>query len=99
MTTNYTKWPRIVPTGHKIFQMVITYTNINVPFKGPPKFTKIGIFGLKTNHLATLGLSSDLKRDYAMAQSWYISFKSGLSLRQAGSFTEMHNAFYTVHFA
>jgi hypothetical protein len=24
------------------------------PFQGPPKFTRIGIFGLKTNHLAAL---------------------------------------------
>jgi hypothetical protein len=24
------------------------------PFQGPPNFTKIGILGLKTNHLATL---------------------------------------------
>jgi hypothetical protein len=24
------------------------------PIQGPPKFTQIGIFGLKTNHLATL---------------------------------------------
>jgi hypothetical protein len=36
----------------KIFQMAIRYikfSNLN-----PPKFTQIGIFGLKTNHLATL---------------------------------------------
>jgi hypothetical protein len=28
------------------------YTNL-FPFKDPPKFTQIGIFGLKINHLAT----------------------------------------------
>jgi hypothetical protein len=32
------------------------------PFQGPPKFTQIGIFGLKTNHLATL-LGSSAERD------------------------------------
>jgi hypothetical protein len=42
----YTKRPQIVPNGHKIYQ--------HFPFKGPPKYTKIGIFGLKINHLATL---------------------------------------------
>jgi hypothetical protein len=26
----------------------------NFPFQGPPKYTQIGIFGLKINHLATL---------------------------------------------
>jgi hypothetical protein len=25
-----------------------------LPFQGPPKYTQIGIFGTKTNHLATL---------------------------------------------
>jgi hypothetical protein len=35
-----------IPNGHKIYQ--------HFPFQGPPKFTQIGIFGFKTNHLATL---------------------------------------------
>jgi hypothetical protein len=43
---NYTKWTLNIPNGHKIYQ--------HLPFKGPPKFTQICIFGLKTNHLATL---------------------------------------------
>jgi hypothetical protein len=34
-----------------MFQIVIKYFS----FQGPPNFTQIGIFGLKTNHLATLG--------------------------------------------
>jgi hypothetical protein len=34
----YTKRPQNIPNGYKII----------------PKFTQIGIFGLKTNHLATL---------------------------------------------
>jgi hypothetical protein len=43
---NYTKWTENIPNGHKIYQ--------HFPFQGTPKFTQIGIFGLKTNHLATL---------------------------------------------
>jgi hypothetical protein len=43
---NDTKWPWNIPNGHKIYQ--------HLPFKGPSKFTQIGIYGLKTNHLATL---------------------------------------------
>jgi hypothetical protein len=39
-----------MPDGHKIDQMAIKYTNI---FHRNTKFTQIGIFGLKTNHLAT----------------------------------------------
>jgi hypothetical protein len=42
----YTKWPYNIPNGHIIYQ--------HYPFQGPPKFTQIGIFGLKINHLATL---------------------------------------------
>jgi hypothetical protein len=34
--------------GHKIYQ--------DLQLQDPPKFTQIGIFGLKTNHLATLVL-------------------------------------------
>jgi hypothetical protein len=43
---NYTYWPYNIPNGHKIYQ--------HLPFKGSQKFTQMGIFGLKTNHLATL---------------------------------------------
>jgi hypothetical protein len=42
----YTKWPEIIPNYRKIFQHFL--------FKGPPKYTQDGIFGLKINHLATL---------------------------------------------
>jgi hypothetical protein len=35
-----------LPNGHKIYQLF--------PVQGPPKFTQIGIFGMKINHLATL---------------------------------------------
>jgi hypothetical protein len=47
MATNYTKWQLNIPNGHK-------YANILHILQGPPKLTKIGIFGLKINHLATL---------------------------------------------
>jgi hypothetical protein len=43
--TKYTKWPQNIPNGRKMYLH-------NPP--NPPKFTKIGIFVLKTNHLATL---------------------------------------------
>jgi hypothetical protein len=42
----YTQRLYYIPNGHRIYQLF--------PFQGPPKFTQIGIFGLKTNHLATL---------------------------------------------
>jgi hypothetical protein len=43
----YPEYPQNIPNGHKIKHFSI---------KGPPKFTQIEIFGLKTNHLATLHL-------------------------------------------
>jgi hypothetical protein len=46
MDIRYTKWLLNIPNGHKIYQ--------HFTFQGPPKFTQIGIFGLKRNHLATL---------------------------------------------
>jgi hypothetical protein len=51
------KWPKYVPNGHKIY--------LNFPFQGPPKFTKIGIFGMKIYHLASLvdsGVIGDKKK-------------------------------------
>jgi hypothetical protein len=42
-----------MPNNHKIYQMATKYTNI-FPLKDPPKWTKIGIFGLKVCNLATL---------------------------------------------
>jgi hypothetical protein len=60
MTTNYIKRLLSIPNGCKIFRTVIKYNNIFYIFLGPPNFTKIGIFGLKTNHLAALGNSATL---------------------------------------
>jgi hypothetical protein len=45
MATKYFQWPYNRPNGRKIYQ--------DFPLQGPQKFTQIGIFGLKTNHLAT----------------------------------------------
>jgi hypothetical protein len=52
MTTNYTKRPQIIPNGHKVFNGHKIHPHLT--FKGPSKYTQIGIFGLKTKHLATL---------------------------------------------
>jgi hypothetical protein len=46
MATKCDKWPKIGPNGHEIYQ--------HLPLKYPPKFTLIGIMGLKKCHLATL---------------------------------------------
>jgi hypothetical protein len=51
MTTNYTKRPKNIPNGHKIYKIIYICTYIHFPFRGPPKYTKIGIFGLKLNHI------------------------------------------------
>jgi hypothetical protein len=48
ITANCTKLPRNIPNGRKI----------QFPFQGPPKYTQIGIWGMKINHLATLEPSS-----------------------------------------
>jgi hypothetical protein len=42
----HTIWLQNLPNGHKIYQQL--------QIQDPPKFTQIGVFGLKTNHLATL---------------------------------------------
>jgi hypothetical protein len=63
MATKYTKWPQNIPNCYKIYQMASKYTkwlhhipkdhiptyviHQHLPFQVPPKFTQIGIFGLK----------------------------------------------------
>jgi hypothetical protein len=46
VTRNYINRPENGPSVHKIYQ--------HLSVQDPPKFTQIWIFGLKTNHLATL---------------------------------------------
>jgi hypothetical protein len=45
MAIKYTKWPKNTRNGRKIFQ--------HFTFRDPPKYTQIGIFGMKIYHLAT----------------------------------------------
>jgi hypothetical protein len=49
----YPERPKKISNGHKIFR--------HCPIKDPPKFTQIWIFGLKTNHLASLSFSAEEK--------------------------------------
>jgi hypothetical protein len=42
----YTKWLKIFTNGLKMYQ--------HYPFQGPPKYTQIGILGMKLQRLATL---------------------------------------------
>jgi hypothetical protein len=46
MSIKYNKRPQSGPSVRKIHQ--------HLPLQDPPKFSQIWIFGLKTNHLATL---------------------------------------------
>jgi hypothetical protein len=53
MATKYTQWPQNRPNGSKIDQMAIKYANI-FHCQALHNLPKIGIFGLKICHLATL---------------------------------------------
>jgi hypothetical protein len=44
----------IIPNTHKTQQMNIRYVYQSFPFQGLSKYAKIGIFGVKVNHLAAL---------------------------------------------
>jgi hypothetical protein len=54
MTIKYFKWTQNIPNGRKIVQMAIKYTII-CQCKTLLNLPKMGFFGLKINHLATLG--------------------------------------------
>jgi hypothetical protein len=47
----FPQWLQNIANGHKIYQ--------HFSITGPTKFTQIGIFGLKRNHLATLVTGRD----------------------------------------
>jgi hypothetical protein len=62
-TENLPKWPQNIP--YKIYPT--KYTLQNIPYKiYPTKFTQIWIFGLKINHLKTLGQSEKCLTDYVI---------------------------------
>jgi hypothetical protein len=50
ITIKYTKWTYNIPNGHKI--------NQHFPFQVSLKYTQIVKFGMKINHLATLGVNT-----------------------------------------
>jgi hypothetical protein len=52
MSIKYNKGPLNGPSVHKIYE--------HLPLQDHPKFTQIWIFGLKTNHLATLLSGTDV---------------------------------------
>jgi hypothetical protein len=54
MGINYTKRPYVIPNDHKLQIPNGRKIYQHFPFQGSPKYTQIGIFGLKLNHLATL---------------------------------------------
>jgi hypothetical protein len=66
-TEKYTKSPRTIPNVpkmsvtkvRKMDQVSIKKIYPNPSLQDPPKFTQIWIFGLKTNHLATLAATSN----------------------------------------
>jgi hypothetical protein len=51
MAITYTKRPSYIPNGYRRYQPL--------QIQGPPKFTQIGNFGFKVNHLATLRERND----------------------------------------
>jgi hypothetical protein len=50
MTIKYTKWSQNIPNGRKIDNNMCQYLSL----QDSPKFTQIGILGLKLYHLANL---------------------------------------------
>jgi hypothetical protein len=60
MVIKYPNFQSHIPNGHKMYQ--------HFPIEGPQKFTQIGIFGLKTKHLATMN-SQRLRNKHAKEKS------------------------------
>jgi hypothetical protein len=59
----YKKRPQTTPNGHKIYQ--------HFPFKGPPKYTQIGIFGLKVGKPTGAPVMNTSKTTFRKARKTY----------------------------
>jgi hypothetical protein len=81
--TQYTKMGWNIPNclnvlnGHNIIQMAVEFT-----FRGPPKFSQIGLFGLIMYHLATLHPNGEFEHHFCSngAVSTLATANSGLHL-------------------
>jgi hypothetical protein len=72
-------------------QVSIKYMYQHLPLQDPPKFTQIWIFGLKTNHLATLDLT-------ACRELFVVFFgQSALGNRKAQIRSQNQNQFRLLH--
>jgi hypothetical protein len=93
----YPKWSQNLPNGLK------TYPNgrkINIPTSSvtyPPKFTQIGIFGLKINHLDTLlivAYENYCSKCCASSKSEQIRHISNLVVRQISLSHKIRTIFF-----
>jgi hypothetical protein len=50
----YTRWPQTIPNCRKVVVIAVHIIYQHPPLQDSPKFTQIGIFGLKICHLSTL---------------------------------------------
>jgi hypothetical protein len=83
-----TKTGKNIPNYHELYQVAIKYNkrpyngpsvhkiNQNLPLQNPPKFPQIWVFGLKTNHLATLmsTIKSERKKLALKQKRWQRGF-------------------------
>jgi hypothetical protein len=77
MATKYTKLWQNRANDRKMYHYL--------PLQVPPIFTKIGIFGLKIKHLATLVISSEM--------TFIMSENTSRSIKQRSSAVETTNIF------
>jgi hypothetical protein len=64
----YTKRGYIISNGHKIGIHNGRKIYQHFQFQGPPKYTQIGILGMKINHLATL-----IRKKIDFLQKWFFA--------------------------
>jgi hypothetical protein len=64
-----------IPNSHKLYQRAVKIYQHFI-FQGPPKYTQIGIFGLKVNRLATLMSTCDQRSGQRaqLLQVWKMCF-------------------------
>jgi hypothetical protein len=70
----------------------------HLPLQEPPKFTQIGIFGLKINHLATLTWRQSLRKRIAVVKTWSeLNSFDGLLLKMPSKLINFSQKYLTRH--
>jgi hypothetical protein len=95
MAVKYTKWPYNIPNGRKMYQMAVKY-NMHFHYNGPPKYTKLDIFGEKIYVPSGNPDTNAMPRKKSRRSKVRFSIDTTFRFMQIHSFSIQHNALFEI---